>query len=188
MKERLKLEQVEPEAYKAMLGLEKYLHRSGLSRTLLDLIKIRASQINRCAFCIDMHTKDARKNGKTEQRIYALNAWNETPFFTNEERAALAMTEAVTLVAGNSISDDLYEEVSRYFTANSFAQILIAILTLPGVNARGFFSHGHLPRLISLPAPGSTSPEAILNSTGCPTAEIPRFLITWAAATSLLVV
>ncbi len=133
MKERLKLEQVEPEAYKAMLGLEKYLHRSGLSRTLLDLIKIRASQINRCAFCIDMHTKDARKNGET-QRIYALNAWNETPFFTNEERAALAMTEAVTLVAGNSISDDLYEEVSRYFTANQIAQILIAIVTINAWN------------------------------------------------------
>jgi AhpD family alkylhydroperoxidase len=133
MKERLKLEQVEPEAYKAMLGLEKYLHRSGLSRTLLDLIKIRASQINRCAFCIDMHTKDARKNGET-QRIYALNAWNETPFFTNEERAALAMTYAVTLVAGNSISDDLYEEVSRYFTANQIAQILIAIVTINAWN------------------------------------------------------
>ena len=129
MKERMKLEQVEPEAYKAMLGLEKHLHRSGLSITLLKLIKIRAFQINRCAFCIDMHTKDARKNGET-QRIYALNAWNETPFFTNEERAALAMTQAVTLVAGNSISDDLYEEVSRYFTANQIAQILIAIVTI----------------------------------------------------------
>lgn len=129
MKERMKLEQVEPEAYKAMLGLEKYLDRSGLSITLLKLIKIRAFQINRCAFCIDMHTKDARKNGET-QRIYALNAWNETPFFTNEERAALAMTQAVTLVAGNSISDDLYEEVSRYFTANQIAQILIAIVTI----------------------------------------------------------
>ncbi len=132
MKERMKLEQVEPEAYKAMLGLEKYLHRSGLSITLLKLIKIRAFQINRCDFCIDMHTKDARKNGET-QRIYALNAWNETPFFTfftNEERAALAMTQAVTLVAGNSISDDLYEEVSRYFTANQIAQSLIPIVTI----------------------------------------------------------
>lgn len=90
-----------------MLGLEKYLHHSDLSKTLLALIKIRASQINRCAFCIDMHTKDARKNGETEQRIYALNAWNEAPFFTPEERAALAMTEAVTLVAGNSILDEI---------------------------------------------------------------------------------
>ena len=133
MKERMKLEQVEPEAYQAMLGLEKYLHRSGLNRTLLELIKIRASQINRCAFCIDMHTKDARKNGET-QRIYALNAWKETPFFTDEERAVLAMTEAVTLVAGNSISDNLYEEVSRYFTANSFARILIAIVTINAWN------------------------------------------------------
>lgn len=134
MKERMKLEQVEPEAYKAMLGLEKYLHRSGLSKTLLDLIKIRASQINRCAFCIDMHTKDARKNGETEQRIYALNAWNESPFFTDEERAVLAMTEAVTLVAGNSISNELYQQVSRFFTPNSIAQILIAIVTINAWN------------------------------------------------------
>lgn len=121
-----------------MLGQEKYLHRSDLSKTLLELIKIRASQINRCAFCIDMHTKDAKKNGETEQRIYALNAWNEAPFFTPEERAALAMTEAVTLVAGNSISDDLYAEVSRYFTANQIAQILIAILK----GARGALARG----------------------------------------------
>ncbi len=134
MKERMKLEQIEPEAYKAMLGLEKYLHRSDLSKTLLELIKIRASQINRCAFCIDMHTKDARRNGETEQPIYALNAWNEAPFFTPEERAALAMTDAVTLVAGNSISDDLYAEVSRYFTANQIAQILIAIVTINAWN------------------------------------------------------
>jgi len=133
MQERLKLEQAEPQAYKAMLGLEKYLHRSGLSKTLLELIKIRASQINRCAFCIDMHTKDARKNGETEQRIYALNAWNEAPFFTPEERAVLAMTEAVTLVAGNSISDE-YEEVSRFFSANQIAQILIAIVTINAWN------------------------------------------------------
>lgn len=134
MKERFKLEQVEPEAYKAMLGLEKYLNHSGLSKTLLELIKIRASQINRCAFCINMHTKDARKNGETEQRIYALNAWKETPFFTHEERAVLTMTEAVTLIAGNCISDDLYHEVSRYFTANQIAQILIAIVTINAWN------------------------------------------------------
>lgn len=134
MKERMILEQIEPEAYKAMLGLEKYLHHSDLSKTLLALIKIRASQINCCAFCIDMHTKDAKKNGETEQRIYALNAWNEAPFFTPEERAALAMTEVVTLVAGNSISDDLYAEVSRYFSANQIAQILIAIVTINAWN------------------------------------------------------
>lgn len=134
MKERMILEQIEPEAYKAMLGLEKYLHRSGLSKTLLELIKIRASQINCCAFCIDMYTKNAKKNGETEQRIYALNAWYEVPFFTPEERAVLAMTEAVTLVAGNSISDDLYAEVSRYFSANQIAQILIAIVTINAWN------------------------------------------------------
>ena len=130
MKERMKLESVEPEAYKAMLGLEKYLHCSGLSKTLLELIKIRASQINRCAFCIDMHTLDARKNGETEQRIYALNAWKSAPFFTPEERAALAFTEAVTLIAENSVSNDLYAEVCQYFTPNQIAQILVAITTI----------------------------------------------------------
>lgn len=134
MKERMKLESVEPEAYQAMLGLEKYLHRSGLSKSLLELIKIRASQINRCAFCIDMHTLDARKNGETEQRIYALNAWKEAPFFTPSERAALAFTEAVTLIAENSVSEDLYAEVSQYFTPNQIAQILVAITTINAWN------------------------------------------------------
>lgn len=134
MKERMKLESVEPEAYKAMLGLENYLHRSGLSKTLLELIKIRASQINRCAFCIDMHTLDAMKNGETEQRIYALNAWKEAPFFTSSERAALAFTEAVTLIAEHSVSEDLYAEVGQYFTPNQIAQILVAITTINAWN------------------------------------------------------
>ena len=134
MKERMKLESVEPEAYQAMLGLEKYLHRSGLSKTLLELIKIRASQINRCAFCIDMHTLDARKNGETEQRIYALNAWKEAPFFTPSERAVLAFTEAVTMIAENSVSEEIYAEVSQYFTSNQIAQILVAITTINAWN------------------------------------------------------
>lgn len=134
MMERMKLESVEPEAYQAMLGLEKYLYRSGLSKTLLELIKIRASQINRCAFCIDLHTLDARKNGETEQRIYALNAWREAPFFTPSERAALAFTEAVTMIAENSVSEDLYAEVSQYFTPNQIAQILVAITTINAWN------------------------------------------------------
>lgn len=137
MAQRIELKTIEPAAYKAMFELEKYLAVSRLSKTLLHLIKIRASQINGCAFCIDMHTKEARHHGETEQRIYALNAWRETPFFTPEERAVLALTEAVTLIAGNHVSDQVYEEVSRYFDSNKVAQILMAIVTINAWNRIG---------------------------------------------------
>jgi AhpD family alkylhydroperoxidase len=120
--------------YRAMLQLERYVRGSGINPTLLGLIKIRASQINCCAFCIDMHTKDARLNGETEQRIYALNAWRETPFFTAEERAVLALTEAVTLIATHPVSDEIYDEVSRYFTPDQIANLLMAIVTINGWN------------------------------------------------------
>ena len=121
-------------AYRAMLQLEQYVRGSGLNPTLLELIKIRASQINGCAFCIDMHTKDARLHGETEQRIYALNSWRETPFFTPEERAALAFTEAVTLIATDHVSDALYEEVSQYFSPEQIANLLMAIVTINAWN------------------------------------------------------
>lgn len=137
MAQRMELEKIEPVAYKAMLQLEKYLAASGLSKTLLELIKIRASQINGCAFCIDMHTIEARHHGETEQRIYALNAWRETPFFTDEERSVLAFTEAVTLIADNHVSDEVYKEVSQYFDSNKVAQILMAIVTINAWNRIG---------------------------------------------------
>lgn len=121
-------------AYQAMLHLERYVRGSGINPTLLELIKIRASQINACAFCIDMHTKDARLNGETEQRIYALNAWRETPFFTSEERAVLALTEVVTLIATDHVSDEIYNELSRYFTQEQIANLLMAIVTINGWN------------------------------------------------------
>src|SRR3954467_3965831 len=98
MSTRMKLNEVAPDGYKALYPLESFLSKSDLSGTHKDLIKIRASQINGCAYCIDLHTKDARKAGETEQRIYALNAWRETPFFTEEERVILALTEEVTLI------------------------------------------------------------------------------------------
>jgi AhpD family alkylhydroperoxidase len=123
-----------PAAYRAMLQLEQYVQSSGLNPTLLELIKIRASQMNGCAFCIDMHTKDARLRGETEQRIYALNSWRETPFFTPEERAVLAFTEAVTLIAANHVSDALYEEVSQYFSSEQIANLLMAIVTINAWN------------------------------------------------------
>jgi AhpD family alkylhydroperoxidase len=123
-----------PAAYRAMFQLGQYVEGCGINPTLLELIKIRASQINGCAFCIDMHTKDARLQGETEQRIYALNSWRETPFFTPEERAVLAFTEAVTLIATDRVSDELYEEVSRYFSDEQIANLLLAIVTINGWN------------------------------------------------------
>lgn len=125
---------VESAAYRAMLQLERYVRGSGINPTLLELIKIRASQINGCAFCIDMHTKDARLNGETEQRIYALNTWRETPFFTPQERAVLAFTEAVTLIAAHPVSDEIYDEVSCYFSQAEIANLLMAIVTINGWN------------------------------------------------------
>jgi AhpD family alkylhydroperoxidase len=123
-----------PAAYQAMLQLERYIRSSGINPTLLELIKIRASQINGCAFCIDMHAKDARLQGESEQRIYALNGWRETPFFTPEERAVLAFTEAVTLISTNHVSDALYQEVSQYFSAEEIGNLLIAIVTINAWN------------------------------------------------------
>jgi AhpD family alkylhydroperoxidase len=134
MKQRMELQKTEPAAYQAMLELENYVNKSGLDKKIISLIKIRASQINRCAFCIDMHTKDARKNGETEQRIYALNAWRETPFFNPEENAVLNLTEAITLLSENHISDEIYQEVSHYFTPNEIAKILMTIVTINAWN------------------------------------------------------
>ncbi|EEM01800.1 Alkylhydroperoxidase AhpD core [Bacillus pseudomycoides] len=102
-----------------------------------ELIKIRASQINGCAYCIDIHTKDARKLGETEQRIYALNAWRETPFFTQEERAVLALTEAITLVAETHVPDEVYEEVRNFFEEEQIAEIIMQIVTINAWNRIG---------------------------------------------------
>jgi AhpD family alkylhydroperoxidase len=116
------------------MGVENYVRKSGLDKSLVELIKIRASQINRCAFCIDMHTKDARQAGDTEQRLYALSAWEETPFFTPQERAALALTEAVTLIGDKGVPDAVYEEVGRYFTPEQIANLLMAIVAINAWN------------------------------------------------------
>lgn len=134
MEPRMNLYDLEPKALEALLGVETYVRNSGLSKTLLELIKIRASQINGCAFCLDMHTKDARFYGETEQRIYALPAWRETPFFTPQERAALALTEAVTLVAQMNVPDDVYEEAKKHFDEHQLAHVIMAIVVINGWN------------------------------------------------------
>jgi len=113
------------EAIKAMLDLEKYIASSGLDHRLIHLLKMRASQINGCAFCIDMHAKDARALGETEQRLYELDAWRETPFYTDRERAALAWTEAVTNVAQTHVPDKVYEEVRKQFSEKEIVDLTV---------------------------------------------------------------
>ncbi|MEN6453103.1 MAG: carboxymuconolactone decarboxylase family protein [Prolixibacteraceae bacterium] len=134
MKARLNYSEVAPNAIKGMLELEKYVHGSGLERTLYELVKTRASQINGCAYCIDMHTKDARKAGETEQRLYALNAWRETPFYTERERAALAWTEALTLISENDVPESLYKATREYFNEAEIVALTMAIIAINGWN------------------------------------------------------
>src|SRR5512143_2994908 len=127
LKPRIAAADVAPGAQKAMYGLEVYVRHSGLEKPLLELVKLRASQINGCAFCIDMHTKDARAAGETEQRLYALSAWEETPFFTPRERAALAWTEAITNIQEGHASDAVYEEVRKEFSETELVALTFAI-------------------------------------------------------------
>jgi len=136
MQKRVSIYDAEPNAYKAMMGLETYVRHTGIDHKLLHLIKIRASQVNGCAYCINMHTTDARKDGETEQRIYALNAWRETPYFTDEERAVLAFTEAVTLIV-NHVPDDVYTEMTKFFDEQKIAQIIVAIAAINAWNRMG---------------------------------------------------
>jgi|SRR5579862_59853 len=134
MPPRIHFPKVAPEAYMAMRGLEAYLRQCGLEQSLLELVKTRASQLNGCAYCIDMHTKDARAHGETEQRLYALSAWRESPFFTERERAALAWTELVTLIADGPIEDEDYEDVRRYFDEKALVDLTLAIVAINGWN------------------------------------------------------
>jgi len=133
---RIKINQAEPEAYKAMLAMEHYIESTALTTKHKDLIKIRASQINGCSYCIDMHARDARKAGETEQRIFALTAWRETPFFDEQERAVLALTEEVTLIAGR-VSDETYNKAAELFDRTYLAQLIMAIITINAWNRIG---------------------------------------------------
>lgn len=135
MKARLEPQKISPAAYQAMLGLEGFVRNSlKLEPSLIELVKMRASQINGCAYCIDMHSKDARAEGESEQRLYALSAWRETPFFTDRERAALAWTEAVTLVSEGHVPDDVYEEARQRFSEEELVNLTLAVITINGWN------------------------------------------------------
>jgi AhpD family alkylhydroperoxidase len=117
-----------------MAGLEKYVRNCGLEHPLLELVKTRASQINGCAYCIDMHTKDARAAGETEQRLYALSAWRETPFYSDRERAALEWTEALKLISENDVPDELFEAVREHFSEEEIVNLSLAVITINGWN------------------------------------------------------
>ncbi|WP_342647510.1 carboxymuconolactone decarboxylase family protein [Mucilaginibacter sp. CSA2-8R] len=133
METRIKIQNVEPDAFKALYTLENYVRNSGLDKSLYELIKIRASQINGCAFCLNMHTKDARKFGETEQRIYLLNAWQETNSFTKQERAALKLTEEVTDIRGR-VSDQTYNEAVIILGEKTTAKVVMAAIAINAWN------------------------------------------------------
>jgi len=134
MKARINLMNVNPGIMHAMLGLEKQVSKSGLDNKLLDLVRMRASQINGCAYCLDMHSKDARAAGETEQRLYGLNAWRETPYYSAREGAALEWTEALTLVTEGHVPDDVYERVRQEFSEDELAHLSLAIVAINGWN------------------------------------------------------
>jgi AhpD family alkylhydroperoxidase len=125
---------VSPGASRAMYGLEVYVRESGLEPAMLELVKLRASQINGCAYCMDMHTKDARAKGETEQRLYVLPGWREAPFYNDRERAALEWTEAVTLISQNHIPDELYERVRKVFSEKELVDLTLAVIAINGWN------------------------------------------------------
>lgn len=142
MQKRVNINSAEPNALKAMMGLETYLAQVSISKTTKELIKIRASQINGCAYCIDMHTKDALKNGETNQRIFLLNAWKETnAIFTDEEKTVLTITEEVTLIHQNGLSDETYEKALQFFNENQIAEIVMAVITINAWNRIAIIGH-----------------------------------------------
>ncbi len=134
MEQRLSYSKTAPEATDILRKLESYVHRSGLEADMLELVRLRASQINGCAFCIDMHTKDARTQGESEQRLYGVSAWREAPFYSARERAALAWAEAVTRISQDRVPDDLYEQVRKQFSEKEIVDLTFAVITINSWN------------------------------------------------------
>jgi AhpD family alkylhydroperoxidase len=142
MDKRINVGQLEPKAYKALMGIEEYLGTTPINKTHKDLIKIRASQINGCAFCINMHTLEARKHGETEQRIYLLNAWKEVnDLYNDEEKAILALTEEMTLIAQGGVSDKTYQRAASLFDEHYLAQLMMAIIAINAWNRMAIATH-----------------------------------------------
>jgi AhpD family alkylhydroperoxidase len=134
MEQRINVAVAGQGAMKAMLGLSRYLSKSGPEKLLLELVDFRVSQINGCAYCLDMHSKDLRAAGETEQRLYMLDAWRESPFYTERERAALAWAEAVTLVTDGHVPDEVYEQARAQFTEEELANLTLAVVAINGWN------------------------------------------------------
>ena len=134
MEARLSPYKLAPGAYKAMSGLQAYVNETGLEHRLIELVKTRASQINGCAFCIAMHTRDARKHGESEDRMHLLNAWHEAPIYSARERAALAWTETVTRIAEHKVSDELYAEARRHFSEKELTDLTVAVTVINSWN------------------------------------------------------
>ena len=141
MTARINMKTISPGGYKAMTALETYVRDCGLESSLLELLRIRVSQINGCAFCIDMHTKDARAGGESEQRIYALSAWREAPFFSDRERAALAWAEAVTRLADGGVPDEEFEATRAQFDEQELANLTYAVVAINGWNRLAISFH-----------------------------------------------
>jgi AhpD family alkylhydroperoxidase len=134
MQQRLEAMKISPAAYKAMAGLQAYVDQSALEKSLIELVKIRASQINGCAFCLVMHTNDARKRGESDERMHLLNAWDEAPVFNERERAALRWTEAVTLVSEDHVPDEVYESARRVFSEKELVDLTVAVIAINAWN------------------------------------------------------
>ncbi len=134
MKSRINIAHISPAAYKAMSGLEAYIHSSSIEPKLAHLLKMRASQINGCAYCLDMHSKDARALGETEQRLYGLDAWREAPYYTDRERAALEWIEALTLITEGHVPDDVYENARKVFNEQELVDLSIIAVAINGWN------------------------------------------------------
>lgn len=146
--QRLSIHDVEPAAYEAVLGMEGYVRKSKLAKPLYELIKIRASQINGCAFCLDMHCRDARDGGEDQRRLDVLSAWREAPdLFTEQEQAALALTEAVTLISQEGVSDEVWEHAAKHFDIDGMVSLLMAIATINVWNRLAVSTHQALPDL-----------------------------------------
>ncbi|MFC5452982.1 carboxymuconolactone decarboxylase family protein [Paenibacillus aestuarii] len=144
MSVRMDYRKENPAAYQALLGLEKFVVESSLDKKLIELIKLRASQINGCAFCLNMHAKDARAMGETEQRIYLLNAWREAPYYTAAERAVLALTEVITRISDAGVPQHIYDDVREHFDGKQFVELVMAINAINSWN-RIAISTGMMP-------------------------------------------
>ena len=141
METRVNIQQTEPQAYKAKYALEGYLATTHLNKIHKDLVKIRASQLNRCAFCIDLHTQDALKNGEAAQRIFLLDAWRETDLFTDEEKLILAITEEVTFIHHQGLSEKTYQQAQQAFDQTYIAQLIMAVATINAWNRIAISTH-----------------------------------------------